>query len=135
VVNNQSVNNNLSYQSIYDNTPMDGDNFYRVKVVYLDSLSKFSETKRLVFNGLETVKLFPNPANDYVDIDLSRFGNESLNIYLYNSLGVQVAFKTVKKDKFSIVHFDILNQENGNYLMRITAQGKRDILRQLQIVK
>ena len=87
------------------------------------------------FNGLETVKLFPNPANDYVDIDLSKFGNESINVYLYNSLGIQVAFQTVKKDKFSIVHFDTSKQENGNYMLRITARGKRDILRQLQIVK
>jgi hypothetical protein len=135
VVNNTSFSNTPSYQLCYDKSPMDGENSYRVKVVYLDSLSKLSPVKKLNFNGLETIKLFPNPANDYVDIDLSKFGNETLGIYLYNSFGVQVAFKTVKKDKFSIVHFDISNQQNGNYLMRIVAQGKRDVLRQLQIVK
>ncbi len=135
IVNNKSFSNTPSYQMAYDNAPMDGENTYRVKVVYLDSLIKFSSIKTLNFNGLETVKLFPNPANDYVDIDLSKFGKDMINIYLYNSLGLQVAFKTVQKDKFSIIHFDISQQEMGNYLMRISAQGKRDILRQLEIVR
>jgi hypothetical protein len=135
IVNNKSFTNTPSYQTFYDNAPMDGDNTYRVKVIYLDSLSKFSHIKTLNFNGLETVKLFPNPANDYVDIDLSKFGNETINVYLYNSLGIQVAFQSVKKDKFSIVHFDTSKHQNGNYMLRITARGKRDILRQLQIVK
>jgi hypothetical protein len=135
VMNNMSFSNTPSYQLAYDKSPMDGDNFYRVKAVYLDSLSKLSPIKKLAFNGLETIKLFPNPANDYVDIDLSKFGNETIGVYLYNNFGVQVAFKTVKKDKFNVVHFDISNQQNGSYLMRIVAQGKRDVLRQLQIVK
>jgi hypothetical protein len=135
VVNNKSVSDAPSYQTYYDNAPMDGDNFYRVKVVYLDSVSKFSPVKKLVFNGLETVKLFPNPANDYVDIDLSKFGNDAINIYLYNGFGKQVAFRSVQKDKFSVVHFDISQQEMGNYVMRITANGKKDVIRQLQIVR
>jgi hypothetical protein len=135
VVNNKSVSNAPSYQTYYDNAPMDGDNFYRVKVVYLDSVSKLSPVKKIVFNGLETVKLFPNPANDYVDIDLAKFGNEAINIYLYNGFGKQVAFRSVQKDKFSVVHFDISQQEMGNYVMRITANGKKDVIRQLQIVR
>ena len=135
IVNNTSFSDAPSYQSAYDETPTEGDNFYRVKVVYLDSISKFSEVKKLVFNGLETVKLFPNPANDYVDIDLSKFNNETISVYLYNSFGKQVAFQLVEKDKFSIVHFDISNQDTGNYTMRITARGKRDVVRPLQIVR
>ncbi len=135
IVNNKSLSNAASYQSVYDNAPIDGDNTYRIKVVYLDSASKFSPIKTLTFNGLETVKLFPNPANDYVDIDLAKFGHETINIYLYNSFGKQVAFQSVQKDKFSVVHFDISRQEMGSYVMRITAQGKRDVIRQLQIVK
>jgi HYR domain/Ricin-type beta-trefoil lectin domain-like/Secretion system C-terminal sorting domain len=135
VVANKSLSNAPSYQTFYDNSPMDGDNFYRVKVVYLDSVSKLSAVKKLVFNGLETVKLFPNPANDYVDIDLTKFGNEAINIYLYNGFGKQVAFRSVQKDKFSVVHFDISQQEMGNYLMRISAKGKKDVMRQLQIVR
>jgi hypothetical protein len=135
IVNNKSLSNTPSYQSVYDNAPIEGDNFYRVKVVYLDSISKLSEVKKLVFNGLETVKLFPNPANDYVDIDLAKFNNETIGVYLYNGLGKQVAFQLVQKDKFSVVHFDVSHLEMGNYRMRITAKGKRDVMRALQIVR
>ncbi len=135
IVNNKSYSNTPSYQTAYDNAPVEGDNTYRVKVVYLDSLSKFSPIKTLNFNGLETVKLFPNPANDYVDIDLAKFNNETIGVYLYDGFGKKVAFKLVQKDKFSVVHFDISNLPMGNYLMRISAQGKRDVMRQLQIVR
>jgi hypothetical protein len=135
IVNNKSFSNAPSYQSVYDNAPVEGENAYRVKVVYMDSMYKFSPIKTLNFNGLETVKLFPNPANDYVDIDLAKFNNEAIGVYLYNSFGKKVAFQLVQKDKFSVVHFDISNQEMGNYIMRITAKGKRDVIRQLQIVR
>jgi HYR domain/Ricin-type beta-trefoil lectin domain-like/Secretion system C-terminal sorting domain len=135
IVNNKSYGNTPSYQTVYDNAPIEGDNVYRVKVTYLDSLSKTSAPITLKFNGLETVKLFPNPANDYVDIDLAKFSNETINIYLYNSFGKQVAFKVVQKDKFDIVHFDISTLEMGNYVMRLAAKGKRDVIRPLQIVK
>jgi HYR domain/Ricin-type beta-trefoil lectin domain-like/Secretion system C-terminal sorting domain len=135
IVNNKSISNAPTYQTAYDNAPVEGDNVYRVKVVYLDSLSKFSEVKTLKFNGLETVKLFPNPANDYVDIDLAKFNNETIGVYIYNGLGNQVAFQLVQKDKYSVVHFDVSNLQMGNYMMRISAKGKRDVLRPLHIVR
>jgi large repetitive protein len=135
IVNNKTYSNTPSYQSAYDNKPIDGDNTYRVKLVQLDSVIKYSPIKTLNFNGLETIKLFPNPANDYVDIDLARFSNEAIGVYVYNAFGKQVAFQLVQKDKFSVVHFDVSHLEMGNYVMRVTANGKRDVLRQLQIVR
>ena len=135
IVNNTSFDNQATYQTAYDNAPTEGDNFYRVKVVYLDSLSKVSPAKKVSFNNLQSVKVYPNPANDFVDIDLSSYSNESVDIYLYNGFGQKMAYKTVQKGKNSIIHFDISTQPSGQYLIRIAAQGKRDVTKQLQIVR
>ena len=131
-VNNTSFGNDLTHQTVYDNTPNEGENTYRVSVVYLDSSSKTS-IKQLFFNGLQTIRTFPNPANDYVDIDVSMFNNESIEVYLYNNFGQKVAHEAIEKGKASLVHFDTANQQAGSYLIRVTAQGKRDVVKQLQI--
>ncbi len=135
IVNNSNFDNQTAYQSVYDNTPTEGDNFYRVKVVYLDSLSKLSTIKKLSFNGLETIKVFPNPANDVVEIDLSKFNNETVGVYLYDAFGQKVAFQDVQKGKAATVRFDVSNQQSGNYWVRVTAQGKRDVMKKVQIVR
>jgi HYR domain/Ricin-type beta-trefoil lectin domain-like/Secretion system C-terminal sorting domain len=135
IVNNKSFDNTTTYQSIYDNTPNEGDNVYRVTVVYTDSSSKVSPLKRVSFNGLRTIKVFPNPANDYIDIDLTTFNNESVGVYLYDGFGKKVAFQNIEKGKASFVHFDLSNQQNGSYLVRVTAQGKRDVLKQVQVAR
>ena len=135
IINNKSFDNQLSSQTAYDEAPTEGDNFYRVKVVYLDSLTKVSPVQKVAFSNLQTVKIFPNPASDYVDIDLATYSNETVNIDLYNGFGQKVAAKTVQKGNNSTVHFDISEQQNGNYLIRITAQGKRDVVKQLNIVR
>jgi hypothetical protein len=135
IVNNKSLTNAPTYEMVYDNAPNEGENVYRVKVVYLDSTSKVSTPKTLIYKTSETVKVFPNPANDFVDIDLAKYNNSDVTIYLYNNFGQQVAVQNVPKAKSSVVHFDVASQQNGNYLIRISAQGKRDVLKQLQIVK
>jgi hypothetical protein len=135
IVNNSNFDNQTTYQSVYDNTPTEGDNFYRVKVVYIDSLSKMSTVKKLSFNGLETIKVFPNPANDYVEVDLSKFNNETISVYLYNAFGQKVAFQSIQKGKSDIIRFDVADQQSGSYLVRVTAQGKRDVMKKVQIAK
>ena len=135
IVNNTNFDNQTAYQSVYDSAPNEGDNFYRVKVVYLDSLSKMSTVKKLSFNGLEAIKVFPNPANDYVEIDLSKFNNETVGVYLYNAFGQKVAFQNIQKGKAPIINFDISDQQSGSYWVRVTAQGKRDVMKKVQIVR
>ena len=135
IVNNTNFDNQTTYQSVYDSAPTEGDNFYRVRVVYLDSLSKVSTVKKLSFNGLETIKVFPNPANDYVEVDLSKFNNETVSVYLYNAFGQKVDFQDIQKGKAATVRFDVSNQQSGSYWVRVTAQGKRDVMKKVQIVR
>jgi hypothetical protein len=135
IVNNKSFGNDLTAQTVYDNAPTEGDNIYRVKVVYVDSLEKISPVSKVNFSNVKSAKAFPNPASDFVDIDLNAYKNETVGVYLYNGFGKQVAFQNVQKGSASAVHFDISSQPTGQYLIRITAQGKRDVTQQLQIIR
>jgi HYR domain/Ricin-type beta-trefoil lectin domain-like/Secretion system C-terminal sorting domain len=135
IINNTKFDDQLTSQTAYDNEPTEGDNFYRVKVAYLDSVTKVSPVLKVNFNDVNAVKVFPNPASDFVDIDLTTYSAGTVNIHLYNSFGQEVAAQTVEKGKTSIVHLDITNQQSGNYMIRITAQGKRDVTKQLHIIR
>ncbi len=134
-INNTRFDDQLVSQTVYDETPTEGDNFYRVKVAYLDSLTKVSPVQKVNFTNVNSVKIFPNPTSEAVDIDLSTYSNETVNIDLYNSFGQKVAQRTVQTTKSGIIHFDVSEHQTGTYLIRITAQGKRDVTKQLHIVR
>jgi beta-glucanase (GH16 family) len=71
-------------------------------------------------NNLQTVKIFPNPVQDFLHIETE---NKQLeNLYIYNDMGVMV--KNILLDKKKITHtIDISGLANGNYYYRINANG------------
>ncbi len=123
----------LQHFSTYDTHPTEGGNFYRIKVSQLDGSVKFSDTKKVVFGKMSGVNIFPNPSSEYVDIDLLLYKGQTVNIYLYNTVGHQVALKTVENVGETPVRLDISSYMAGNFLLRITAKGKRDVTQQVII--
>ena len=119
----------------FDNNPTEGDNFYRVSVTYDNGTTKYSETKNVVFSSLSILRVFPNPADDFIDLDLKQYKGLGTSIYLYNSFGQQVQFMNIDKVGDGIVHLDVSVQGTGNYILRVTAKGKRDVTKQVIISK
>jgi hypothetical protein len=71
-----------------DLQPVDGDNFYRLKIYQLDGTISYSEVKREEFNFPGNLGLFPNPTQDEVHAYLKRFEGRPVKISIYNSMGV-----------------------------------------------
>ena len=133
VINATNKTEELQHFTTYDTNPTEGDNIYRIKVSQLDGSVKFSETNKVVFGKMSGVSIFPNPSSEYVDIDLSLYKGQTVNIYLYNTFGHQVAFKTVENVGETPVRLDTSSYMAGNFLLRITANGKRDVTKQVII--
>lgn len=72
----------------------------------------------------EEIKLYPNPAKDYVNIERQSYDNKSVRIELYNSFG-KVVFS--QKEKLPYV-LNISNLSNGVYVLRIDNQAKKLII-------
>ncbi len=111
----------------YDVKPTEGDNFYRINVAYLDGTNTISEVQKVNFKGFTgNVSIFPNPADDVLNVDLSSYKGASVSLFVYNHLGQAVITQQIDKVVDGVVQVDISNQQMGNYLLRIASKGKRD---------
>ncbi len=73
--------------SIYDNAPMKGINYYRLKSVDKDARYGYSVTRTALFNTKYAVEVAPNPAKDVVNIYLAKTNNQPATIQLLNAAG------------------------------------------------
>jgi hypothetical protein len=128
------TNDSELYQD-YDTAPKTGDNFYRVKIVNLDGTIEFSNLKKAYFEDRDNYQLFPNPANQYVNINLESIVSEAVDIHFTNNLGVQV--KTIHIDEVIEGTFTVnLNElKEGFYHVWIVSPGKRAVFKKLMVGK
>jgi hypothetical protein len=134
VVNNKYSTDITEFYSVYDNAPSEGDNTYRVSVIYVDGTTKTSAPQTLNFKGAEGIRLFPNPASDVVGIDLSKYKGQAVTIALYNQFGQQVLTQQIEKATGTF-NLDVSNNTVGNYMIRVVSKGRKDVIQQLHIAK
>jgi HYR domain/Lectin C-type domain/Secretion system C-terminal sorting domain len=135
IVNNKYSTDLNEHYIVYDNAPTEGDNTYRIKATYVDGTSKISGIKTVTYKGLEGVRVFPNPATDIIGVDLSKYKGKAVSIYLYNQFGQQVLTRQVDKVSGETVNLDISQHQTGNYLIRVTSKGRKDVVHQVHIAK
>lgn len=73
--------------SIYDNAPVKGINYYRLKQVDKDAKYDYSVTRTALFSTKYAVEVAPNPAKDVVNIYLAKTTNQPATIQLLNAAG------------------------------------------------
>ena len=100
---------------------------YKVKVDLDGCVSPISEgesfiiTGDVIGNSSEKVQLFPNPAHDLLNIELSGFKeSEDVNVMMFDGLGKTILRQTVKGGEHLTV--DVKNYGNGLYYI-IMKQG------------
>ena len=82
---------NTLYYNGFDNTPLIGISYYRLKQVDFDAKFKYSEIQSVNFKfnpTEETLKIYPNPATDNkfkIEYSVETTGN--VELYIYNSIG------------------------------------------------
>ena len=131
-VNSKKSDVNELYTT-YDNSPIEGDNVYRVKLNMLDGTTKTSVIKTLNYSSVNDVRLFPNPATDYIEVDLKQYNNKAVQLYMYNNLGQLILTQAVEKASNTPVHLDLNSKISGSYILRITSQGKKDLIKKFVI--
>ena len=128
VIENNSVSDNsLQAHSVYDNNPNEGANYYQVEIALNDGSKSFSDVKKVAFSTLKGLVVFPNPANDYIDVNLKDYVGKDVTIYVYNHLGVvQRVHQVQNVSSTTPEHLDINNLSGGQYLLRVESKGLRD---------
>ncbi len=131
---NSTKQANEEQVSTYDLKPEEGDNNYRIKLVLLDGSVHYSEVKTVNFNKLNDIKIFPNPTEDEINISLKGYANKHIDFTLYDMQGKPIHAEHIDALQ-SNVHTIILKQKAnaGQYMLRIKAQGKRDVIKLVTI--
>lgn len=114
---NGNSNAKLSYEWI-DNTPFEGDNYYRVLEIDQNNTTKASAVTKVnyrVTNNLVPA-IYPNPARGYITI--SNLNNENIYYELLSSSG-----RLVKSGYLANSLLDVSDVVNGFYVLK-TAEGR-----------
>ena len=118
-----------------DVNPLEGDNAYRIKTVENAGTIKLSDIQTVNFSKNDGLRLFPNPAHDYVDVDLKKYDGSAVTITLYNQFGKLIQTAQIEKASTATFRLEFRDVATGSYMMRVQAQGKKEVVRKLQIVK
>ncbi len=117
----EAINGNsstpLSY-TFYDNTPLTGMNYYRLKQIDLDGQADYSTIQTVSFDGNGKITVSPNPANTVVTIKGVSAGQM---LRLLDLNGKIVKERTVTGEREDLP----LDQlANGSYILQVSNNGK-----------
>ncbi|NNJ55459.1 MAG: T9SS type A sorting domain-containing protein, partial [Bacteroidia bacterium] len=113
----------LSYK-IVDYNPVLGINYYRIKQIDFDGNSSYSNIEFVqVTNSLNEVLIYPNPANDVLNIELNA---KNGNILVYSQLGILLESRVIKN---GVTSLDISNYSSGVHVVVISVDGKNQVYR------
>jgi Secretion system C-terminal sorting domain len=109
--------------SLIDKNPATGVNYYRLLIQNTDGLTGFSPTRTVTINSVTGISVFPNPANNIVNISLDNAGAET-NIMLINSMGQVLTTSVTGHSGNSTTSLNIRNYPSGIYFLRLESGEK-----------
>jgi HYR domain/Secretion system C-terminal sorting domain len=120
---------------VYEKLPTEGSNMHNEPVNFVDNTNKTSEVTTITSKAPSDIRLFPNPANDVLSVDLTKYNGLDVTISLYNLFGQQVLTQQLEKVGSGAVNLDVSKNQAGNYWVRVVAKGRKDAVKQLYISK
>ena len=115
---NQSV---YSYQY---NHAVNQKEFYRLKLVNNNGSYTYSNIVRLLPKGKFSVSFYPNPAREYISIDINGITNKQTEIILFDALGRQVKSITTTDNNNRI---SVQNLTKGLYHIQIKQRDREAV--------
>ena len=115
----------VAFQS-KDVEPLEGRNFYRIKEVFTNGVSRFSNIETVYFaEDLNSITLFPNPASNKLFVRINAPSTDSGIIEIYNQFGVKVKELSFDNIVSSIPQIDLSEFSGGLYFMNVTVGEKK----------
>lgn len=113
-----------------DSQPLNGNNFYRLKMVDADTKFTYSNVVLLrLLKDKSVLQIYPNPTASVLNIELSgKQDNSEILIDVYDASARLVARKTMKKDN-NVLQLDVSKLAAGMYSIRIVDQEDMSVVK------
>lgn len=118
---NKNQPGNDTYQYYYTTRQDErGAMYFRIKQVYGNGFSRFSEIKQVVLKNSENPKFFvtPNPSNGIVGIKFDNNGGGKMKLEIFNIQGQQAVNRDIEITGSSYYQLPVISK--GMYWVRIT---------------
>ena len=116
-----------------DQHPLEGDNFYRIKIVHLDGSFTYTNIQKLNFKAaLTTIMLYPNPATERAHLGLSPLEGKAAIIKIFNT-HAQVVFEKEFEQLPEQISLDLKEYINGVYTIWVQAKGRKAVSKRLVV--
>lgn len=108
---------------------------YRVALISdILKTPRYSEIVHLNYHPADNYALFPNPASDFIDINLASIQSKAVKFSIFNSIGKQVLFEKMDNAPAN-KRLDLGQLESGQYFISIEPEGKRKVMKKLNIMR
>jgi hypothetical protein len=129
---NSNTNKSYAYTDV---KPLQGMNYYRLKMVDLDGSFVYSQVRMLKFDQEAKLDVYPNPVTNFVNINFpATWVGKDANIEIINNNGQRVN-KMLLWDLMQVFRIRVDNLPNGTYHLKISLQGHEPEVRTIQILK
>lgn len=125
-------NNNLTTYTYSDNNMLNGLNYYRLRMVDVDGVVRYSKVVSLTNNVEETtaatapkMNIYPNPAAATINYTVSSTSSQQVIVQVYNITGVVLLSAAQQLNAGENVQtLAVSNLKAGNYFLKVTnVQG------------
>ncbi len=100
----------------YDNAPMKGINYYRLKQIDRDSKFEYSFVRTALFKSNYTAQVSPNPAKGFINLYINKSGNQPATIQLLNIDG-KIIYSTISSQSNLQISTAAISQ--GLYFVKV----------------
>ncbi len=121
-VNGNGTTSSFSDYSFIDETPLRGNNYYRLRQLDFDGSASLSEVKIVNFeSNITEVKVIPNPVKQN-EFTLSYAGEEAeVNFGIYDIFGKQIQLGIVQNNELQEV--EVGDLPNGIYILKLSGES------------
>jgi CotH kinase protein/Fn3 associated/Secretion system C-terminal sorting domain len=129
-----SLNLKTGVNSVVARVYLNGEWGPKAKVTYTNSATnlRLRNPIKAEFNDNKSFTIAPNPAYDYVDIDMTAAYTQSVELTIYNQLGEPLLKQSVEHPTDSY-RFALDGLNTGPYILTIQVEGQGTIGRKLMI--
>jgi hypothetical protein len=109
--------------SYVDNTPLDGENYYRLKIVDIDAKFEYSPIKNInITAAVLALTAAPNPASNTLNITFSQSSRKDYQLKLINRVG-QVVYSQRYSGTTGKISIPVTSFPEGTYFVEATDTG------------